>query len=426
MKIINIVPGFGGTFYCGNCLRDSAFVKSLNKAGHDAITLPIYLPLSVDNRQDTSEVPVFYGAVNLYLKQRFPFLRKMPVWLKNVFNSNWILRYAAKKAGSTRATGLEDMTISMLQGDEGYQKEELEQLVNFIAHEKPDVVHLSNALLLGLAHKIKRELNIKVICTLQDEDVWVDVMTEDYAKHVWNIMAEKARDIDAFVTVSKYFADLMQEKMNIPIQKLHVVPIGVEPELYLKNTPNTDTPCIGYLSRRNKENGFEQMIDAFLELKQRKGFENAQLKVTGGKTSDDRHFIKKQIRKLEQNNVLRDVTFMEDFKQENLKDFFQGLTVLSVPVLKGEAFGMYLLESLASGIPFVQPEIGAFPEIVENTGGGVIYHPNNPQSLADKLEEVLSDKESLLNMSDSGRTAIENTYNTHVLTEKMIRIYSNL
>ncbi|MBT3932728.1 MAG: glycosyl transferase, partial [Bacteroidetes bacterium] len=131
MKIINIVPGFGGTFYCGNCLRDSGFIKTLNSLGHDAMTLPIYLPLSVDNRQAETDVPVFYGAVNLYLKQQFPFLRRMPKGMKNFFNSSWILRYAAKKAGSTRAKGLEEMTVSMLKGHEGYQKEELNQLVDF-------------------------------------------------------------------------------------------------------------------------------------------------------------------------------------------------------------------------------------------------------------------------------------------------------
>nr|NQU89482.1 glycosyltransferase family 1 protein [Bacteroidota bacterium] len=49
MKIINIVPGFGGTFYCGNCLRDSGFTKSLNDLGHEAHTLPIYLPLFADD-----------------------------------------------------------------------------------------------------------------------------------------------------------------------------------------------------------------------------------------------------------------------------------------------------------------------------------------------------------------------------------------
>ena len=123
MKIVNIVPGFGGSFYCGNCLRDSSYVKSLRDAGHDAVTLPIYLPLTL-NGEHQQDTPVFYGAINIYLKQQFPFLRNMPKWMEKFFNSPSFLKYAAKKAGSTRAEGLEEMTISMLQGHEGYQKEE--------------------------------------------------------------------------------------------------------------------------------------------------------------------------------------------------------------------------------------------------------------------------------------------------------------
>ncbi len=97
MKIVNIVPGFGGTFYCGNCLRDSGYTKSLIKLGHDAMMLPIYLPLTMEHGVEEDKNPIFYGAVNVYLKQNFKFLRNMPAWMERIFNSSSILRYAAKK-----------------------------------------------------------------------------------------------------------------------------------------------------------------------------------------------------------------------------------------------------------------------------------------------------------------------------------------
>ncbi|MBT5528782.1 MAG: glycosyltransferase family 4 protein, partial [Cytophagia bacterium] len=200
----------------------------------------------------------------------------------------------------------------------------------------------------------------------------------------------------------------------------------VNPDHYKINEPNIEIPTIGYLSRRNKENGFEVLIDAFILLKKNSEFKQTRLKVTGGKTSDDKRFIKKQLKKLEKNNILEDVEFIENFKQENMNDFFKGLTVLSVPVLKGEAFGMYQLESLASGIPIVQPKIGAFPEIIENTNGGVLFDPNYSRTLASKLEEVLSNTEALHIMSINGRKAVEEQYNTNILTERMISIYSKL
>ncbi len=424
MKIVNIVPGFGGTFYCGNCLRDSAYVKSLKAEGHEAITLPLYLPLTSKDYTPENDIPVFYGAVNIYLGQNFRLFRRIPKWLHNFFNSPFILRYAAKKSGSTRATGLEEMTISMLKGADGFQKDELDELIYFLKHhEKPDVVHLSNALLLGLARKIKDELQIPVICSLQDEDVWVDAMDEPYRSQIWKLMGQKALDTDALIAVSDFFAKQMKQKMSIPDEMLHVVHIGVDPSKYSIKTPNLDVPTIGYLSRLNKENGFEILVDAFIRLKENPKFSNAKLKVTGGKTGDDDKFINRQIDKLKRKGFQNDIEFIEDFRTESLGSFFEGLTLLSVPVLEGEAFGLYQIESLASGIPLVQPRLGAFPEIIEASGGGVIYQPNSAETLAQKLVEVLSNPEQIKLMSINGRKSVEEKFNTKILIQRMIEVY---
>ncbi len=427
MKIINIVPGFGGTFYCGNCLRDSAFTRSLKKTGHEAYTLPLYMPLSAINNYDKDGLPVFYGAVNIYFEQNFRFLRKMPEWLHKFFNSPAILRYAAKKSETTRAKGLEEMTISMLKGAEGNQKDELDRLIDYLKnHEKPDIVHLSNALLMGLAGQIRKELNIPVICSLQDEDVWIDAMSDDYRTKLWGLMCEKGLDIDAFVSVSKFFADKMKDNMCIPDEKLHIVPIGVDPSVYQYSSPIQNPPVIGYLSRMNKANGFELLIDAFIELKKKEGFENVLLKATGGKTSDDDKFLKAQMKKLLKNGFENDIEFINDFRTEKLSSFFEKISVLSVPVLNGEAFGLYQLEALACGVPIVQPDLAAFPEIVEKTKGGDTFSPNTPAALASKFAETLLDNDKLKEYSKNGRKAVETIYNADITTQQMLSIYEQV
>lgn len=428
MKILNIVPGFGGTFYCGNCLRDSVYTKTLKQLGHDVVILPIYLPLSnVDLNKTENEIPVFYGAVNIYLKQNFKLFRNMPKWMYRFFDSYRILKFAAKKAGSTRAEGLEDMTISMLKGVDGYQKEELEKLCNYIKYQnKPDIIHLSNALLLGLASKLRNELSIPIVCSLQDEDVWVDAMRDGYRQQIWQLMNQNVKNVDAFIAVSDFFAKLMKDKMNIPDNKLHVVPIGINPDLYKMHEPSFTPIIIGFLSRMCEENGFEILIDAFIKLKQKEVFANARLRLTGGKTGDDLFFIKKQLSKLKKHKMLDSVDFYDDFRTEQLSSFFNGLTVLSVPVLKGEAFGMYQLESLASGIPLVQPNLGAFPEIASITNGEEIYSPNTADALYNALFKLLLNKEKLSKMSKDGREAVEKKFNTQILSKKMIEIYTEI
>ncbi len=426
MKIVNIVPGFGGSFYCGNCLRDSSYVKSLRDAGHDAVTLPIYLPLTLNGEQQ-QDTPVFYGAINIYLKQQFPFLRKMPNWLENFFNAPFFLKYAAKKAGSTRAEGLEEMTISMLQGHEGYQKEELQQLIDFLKHhEKPNVVHLSNALLMGLARKIKDELGIPVVCSLQDEDVWIDAMANSYQEKLWGLFSKKAEDIDAFIAVSEFYGKIMKKRMNIPDSKLNVIHVGVDPRDFEFTEPAFNPSVIGYMSRMNEENGFEIFIDAIIKLKSKPEFRALKVRCSGGKTGDDKKFIRKQVKKLTKHGFTDDVEFVEEYREKYLNQFFKPLTLLSVPVLKGEAFGLYQIESLACGVPLVQPALGAFPEIIEATKGGITYTPNNAEVLAEAFASVLSKPEKIQEMSKSGRENVEKHFNSSVLIKKMMKVYEKV
>ncbi len=426
MKIIQIVPGFGGTFYCGNCLRDSAMVKSLRQEGHDAITVPMYLPLTLNDEEHPKGIPVFYGAVNLYLKQNFTWLRKMPGFIERFLNSGPILNFAAHKAGSTRAEGLEQMTESMLLGSEGNQWKELEELVDFLRSEQPDIVHLSNALLLGLARRIREELKVPVIFSLQDEDVWVDAMRDEYREHIWELIAEKAKDVDGFIAVSHFYAGVIQQRMKIPDEKIHVVYIGVNPAAYQPSLPATDPPAIGFLSRMNEENGFGLLIDAFIELKRNERFFSLRLYATGGMTGDDKSYIRKQVRKLKQANLEEQVDIQHNFEQEELGEFFQKITLLSVPVLKGEAFGLYQLEALASGVPLVQPGLGAFPEIIEATSGGVVYQPNNALALATKLAEVLDSPLQIERMSRNGIEAVGKHFDCSKLTREMVGIYEQI
>ena len=131
MNIVQIIPGSGGSFYCGNCLRDSKYVVALREQGHQVVKIPMYLPIFSDEH-DIDEIPVFYGAVSIYLKQLYPIFRKAPQWIDRLLNSKPLLKMATSMAGSTNAKGLEEMTVSMLLGEDGRQNEELERLVDWM------------------------------------------------------------------------------------------------------------------------------------------------------------------------------------------------------------------------------------------------------------------------------------------------------
>ncbi|HDR50169.1 MAG TPA: hypothetical protein ENN90_00910, partial [Mariniphaga anaerophila] len=273
MNIIQIIPGSGGSFYCGNCLRDSKYFNALRAEGHNVTKIPMYLPLFGDEH-DISDVPIFYGAISLYLKQVYPIFRKAPEWVDKLLNSKPMMKMAASMAGSTRAKGLEDMTFSMLLGEEGEQKAELDHMVNWIAeHCKPDIIHISNALLLGLARRLKEKIGVPVLCSLQDEDVWIDPMQPQFQKKIWDLMHERAKDVDTLVSVSNYFASEMKKRMNLTGEKVKTIHLGVAVEDYKYISPREKERNVGYISRMCHKDGFDIVVDAFIELKKKPGFE---------------------------------------------------------------------------------------------------------------------------------------------------------
>ncbi len=426
MNIVQIIPGSGGSFYCGNCLRDSKYVIALREQGHQVIKIPMYLPIFSDEH-DIGEIPVFYGAVSIYLKQLYPIFRKAPLWVDGLLNSRPLLKMAASMAGSTDAKGLEEMTVSMLLGEDGKQQEELERLVEWMAeHCKPDIVHISNALLLGLAHRIKEKLNVPIVCSLQDEDVWVDAMKPEFQNTIWNLMSVKAKDVDQFIGVSHYFSKVMQERMNLPSEKIQSLYLGVDPDDYEFIPISNKERNIGYISRMCHENGFDILVDAFILLKKKAGFDDVKLILTGGSTGADTSYIKGLRKKLSRENLNDHVKIIEDFEETGRNDFFNEVSVISVPVRNGEAFGMYLLEAMASGIPVVQPALGAFPEIVNLSGGGIIFQPNTPEMLSEALTGLLSDPEKLNQFSINARKGVEINFNIHDHAKEMTDVYRKL
>ena len=319
------------------------------------------------------------------------------------------------------------MTVSMLLGEDGKQQEELDRLVDWMAkHCKPDIVHISNALLLGLVHRIKERLHVPVVCSLQDEDVWVDTMQPSYQEQIWKLMSEKAKNVDLFIPVSHYFSEVMKKRMNLPPEKIKCLYLGVDPDDYTFIPAYQKERNIGFISRMCAENGLDIVVDAFIQLKKRVGFEDVMLLVTGGSTGSDTGYIKEIRKKLIGEKLLAQVKFLGDFEDSSRQQFFNKVSVISVPVRNGEAFGMYLLESMASGVVVVQPALGAFPEIINISNGGIVYQPNTPEALCEALAALLVDPGKLNTISLKAREGVESNFNIHDHARQMIGVYQML
>jgi glycosyltransferase involved in cell wall biosynthesis len=216
----------------------------------------------------------------------------------------------------------------------------------------------------------------------------------------------------------------MQRRAGIAADRVRVVPIGVEVDSYPAASPDPAAPVIGYLARMCEACGLGDLVDAFLRLRERRPA--LRLAVTGGKTHDDDHFLREVRGRIERAGASGSVAFLADFGAESRRRFLSSLTVLSVPGTGQTAFGLYVLEALAAGVPAVQPRAGAFPELIEPTGGGLLYDPFEPGALERALAALLDDPARARELGRRAREGAARHFSVDAMAEAYLDIYRSV
>lgn len=403
------------------------YVRAIRKVpGIQARAIPLYLPPDKTTLEESGfDNNVFFGAISMYLREKVRFLRNMPAILDKFFDSRLFLRLAAKQAGTTSTEGYEELTISMIEGDNAFRKEEVDRLVKYLVKDgKPDIIHLSNALILGIARQLKKRIDVKVVCSLLNEDDWIDDMAEPFRSRAWKMIAREAGYVDIFITPSKYYMELFKSKTNLKCDNVIVVPLGFDPEKDMVSKPQREPSAIGYFSRINSYNGFDKLVDAFIELKKKNLIPGLTLNVCGGYTGTDKPFLLKQIKKIKEAGLAKSTRIYPEFQGNKKMEFFNDVDVISVPVRKYDGYGLYILEANCAGIPVVQPATGAFPEIIETTGGGILYSPDTVQDLAESLYNLLSDQELLSRLGTNGGKMVRQELSLDKMSVRLSEVYN--
>ena len=423
VNIVQITPGAGGMF-CGGCFRDNALVAALRQLGHDTLMLPLYLPLTLDEADQSAGTPIFFSGVNVYLEQKMPWFRRAPDWLHRVLASQKLLQLLGRYAGNTRAEEVGEMTVSMLRGEEGHQAREVDELVSWLQqNHRGDVLSLSNVILAGMARRLKGALRVPIVCMLQGEDTFLDGLPEAQRTTAWRILCERARDIDLFIAPSRYFAGVMAKRLQVSPERIRVVPNGIRLEGYERGKAESgNAPVLGYFARMCREKGLDLAVDVFIELKRGGRVPGLKFHIGGGSGPGDKAFVDEQKQKLARAGVLSDTQFFPNVTRAEKIAFLQALTVFCTPALYGEAFGLYVIEAMAAGVPVVQPRHAAFPEIVEVTGGGIIAEPEAP-ALAQAIEALLLNPARARSLGETGRAAVRQHFHVQRMAQEVLAVY---
>jgi len=335
-----------------------------------------------------------------------------------------LLKWAGSKAANTRPESLGDMTLSMLRGEEGFQARELDELVAWIRTQaKPDVICLSNALLAGMARKLKSELGSAIVCMFQGEVDYLDALLPEYRAQCWKLLSERTKDVDLLGAASRYFGDLMSQRLGLTPDRVKVVYSGINFEGYSDSRASSSaTPVLGYFARMCPEKGLDTLVDAYIQLRQRDRIKGLRLRIGGGCGAGDEPFVDSLRKRLSDTGYLKDVEFFPNVDRAAKVKFLQSLSVFSVPARCTEAFGLYVIEAMAAGVPVVQPRTGAFPELIEATGGGVTYEGDS-SALAAALEELLSDPVRARSLGQAGRRVALEKFSAEAMARSTLDFY---
>jgi glycosyltransferase involved in cell wall biosynthesis len=410
--------------YCGSCLRDNTLATELMARGHDVSLLPVYTPTRTDEA-NVSDEHVFFGGISVYLQQHVPLLRKTPAVLDFLWDIPAVIKAAAGRGVSIEAKDLGELTVSTLRGEEGFQAKEIKKLVRYLAGLPPfDLVVIPTGLLISLAGPIKRALGRPVLCTLQGEDLFLGGLSEAHRQESLALIARHAPSVDGFIATSDYYAAFMAGYLGIARGRIHVVPLGIHLDGFDPAPRPAKGPfTVGYFARIAPEKGLHLLAAAYILLRKELGPDTARLEAAGYLGPEHRGYLAAVEANLEKAGLRSELRYHGTVDRAAKMAFLRTLDVLSVPSPYAEPKGLYLLEAMASGVPWVQPRHGTFPEVLEKTGGGLLFEPNDVKSLAEQLLSLARDRNLAEELGRRGAEGVRRHYTAARMAERSLEVF---
>jgi len=412
--------------YCGSCMRDNALAAELKRQGHDVVLMPVYTPTLTDE-ENVSDGRVFFGGISVYLQQKSSFFRYTPEALDRLlFDNAWALRRASQKSIGVTPRFLGEMTVDMLQGEDGPIAKEFRKVADWLRREpKFDVICLPFTLLISMAEPLRKASpGTKIVCTLQGEDLFLEGLPEPYKAESKRLIEAAIPQVDRFLAVSGYYSSFMSHYLHIPTEKLRVVPIGISMDGFdALPKPQREVVKIGYFARVDPAKGFHRLCEAYRLLRQKGGLPPTRLEAAGYMLPEHRAYFEKEKAGLEAAGLGGEFVYHGVLSREEKIRFLQDIDLLCVPTEYVEPKGLFVLEALANGTPVVLPAHGAFPEILARTGGGILVEPNDAQELVHSLENMICDPDRRQELAAQGAEGVRAFYSAEAMAKAQLAAF---
>ncbi len=426
-RVVFLTAGAAG-MYCGSCMHDNALARELRRQGVDCLLQPTYTPIRTDSL-NVADPQVFFGGIHIYLLQRMPWLKHVPASIRRTLDWSPLIRLATRRSHATDATQLGQLAISMLRGVDGRQAQEVARLTEWLATQvQPHALVLSNLLIGGALPSIRRRLpDTRLVVVLQGDDIFLDHLPDQAREEAIRLCQQLVPVVDRFVVNSQFYADKMGEMLNIPSECFEITPLSIDVTPFTRGVGETSQPAttvqraaphlfqrseadtsfrLGYMARIAPEKGFHHLVDSFVRLASKPEHSDLTLHASGWLGESNRKYFQDQQQKLEAAKLFDRFTYHGSPDLDQKVSFLQSLDLFSVPTDYHDPKGLFVLESLAAGVPVIQPDHGAFGELLGSTGGGVLTKPGCLDDLCAAIEDLKLNQTQRLALGASGQQRV--------------------
>jgi glycosyltransferase involved in cell wall biosynthesis len=313
----------------------------------------------------------------------------------------------------------------MLRGENGNQRKELAKLIRWARSQpRPGVIVLPNSMLISLALPLKRALGAPVCCNLQGEDLFLEELQEPWRSTSLDLIRAAVGHVDLFLPTSDYYAGFMSGYLDIPRERLHTVPLGINLAGYERVARDPRRPfTAGYFARIDPAKGLHLLAAAYRRFR-RLYPGPARLEAAGYIAPEHKPYLEGIEKQMAEWGLGGEFAWRGVLDRESKIAFLQQLDVLSVPGDYADPKGIYLLEAMACGVPFIQPAHGAFPELHAATGAGELVPPGDISALAAALARFAGDPEMARRLGDTAYHAVRRNYSVAHMAARALEAYS--
>lgn len=283
---------------------------------------------------------------------------------------------------------------------------------------RPEVVHAHDWLVAWAGDVFQTLYEVPLIATVHATERGrhgghVPAGTPGVVNSVEWWLTYQAREI---ICCSAFMRREVTSGFELPPDKVHLVPNGVDPTSWAPPEPRPREPLVLAWGRVQYEKGFQVLATAIGRLRHRVPGIRCVIAGRGSYLPDLQIHLDVE--------GVGDLVHLAGFAaDEDLRDLLHTAGCVAIPSLY-EPFGIVALEAMAAGAPTVAARTGGLAEILEGTGAGLLFTPGDPDELADRIESVLTDPVGTADLQHHARRLVEDQYSWDAIAERTVAVYS--